>query len=740
VRGTISAHAIQVLDYAHTSIQDENHYGLLIKSSPDSLSHLEPGQVVIARGTIERHAGMPVLAPQEIRVLAKAPAPQPIRVRLASVTSFRYLGVLIETDGDVLASAANTGGAYVNLGDAKDPLKVFLPHKPGRTLAEYSKGDRIRVSGIAMQYCPQPPYNRQYQLLVAGPSALRIVERRWIAPPGLLLAAFLTLLAALGVWWIRERRMSAQRKAMLELNALSEDILNAESAVDIASRFAAAMPPILGLSAAHLYLYNKGTRSLDRVRTRPDAEMVSIPLDNPTGYVAGAAALCFRNRTILHIPDTRKSPFYSAAEDPKPPRSLLLVPAFSQNEIMAILHLENSPNLRRFNRDEQAAAQHFGNLIGTSLRLQEQFSVREHLFRGERVAAAGQLVSGVASELSAPLKTITALAARLQANRDTRDSEGDLNALGVEAARASEIVSRLVSLARSEKSIAETIDLRELLKELIAKREREHVLAGIEVRELSSDEPAVALGSQAQLGQVALNLLLHAEQAARETPDRVITVAVSSRGKRVILEISFPAKPRDLEALSDSAPGSGALLSLAVCQGIVQNHGGTLRVLRSQPAQCRFEMELPAVRPGVLDTTPTSEVRAAQATQFTVLVAEPDLAAQRRLIRMLDMRGHRAVPVASSDEGVDLVQRMRFDISICSMHVESLNWVQFFQRVRHNVSAFVLLAEGHDPDLARIFDGGGGYLLQKPIEDAELDDLLHNIGADVSSGAMAGNG
>jgi CheY-like chemotaxis protein len=107
---------------------------------------------------------------------------------------------------------------------------------------------------------------------------------------------------------------------------------------------------------------------------------------------------------------------------------------------------------------------------------------------------------------------------------------------------------------------------------------------------------------------------------------------------------------------------------------------------------------------------------------------------------MLDLRGHRAVPVASSDEGVDLVQRMRFDVSFCSMHVESLNWVQFFQRVRHNVGAFVLLSEGHDPDLARIFDGGGGYLLQKPIEDADLDGLLHNIDTGVNSGAMAGNG
>jgi hypothetical protein len=40
VRGTISLHAIPVLDYAHIAIQDEQHYGLLIKSSLGSLNHL----------------------------------------------------------------------------------------------------------------------------------------------------------------------------------------------------------------------------------------------------------------------------------------------------------------------------------------------------------------------------------------------------------------------------------------------------------------------------------------------------------------------------------------------------------------------------------------------------------------------------------------------------------------------------------------------------------------------------
>ncbi len=739
VRGTVSTLAIPVLDWAHIAIQDDERYGLILKAPAADLSHLKPGHAILVRGTIVKHGGMPVLVPSEIQVLAEAAPPEPHRASLAHVTSFRYMGVLVETEGDVTGAGENAGGDFINLGDPVQPLKIFLPAASRKSRAAargFANGDRVRVTGLAMQYCLLPPHNRQYQVLIGNLAAARIIEGRWLAPPGFLLAALILLIGALGAWWIRERRMAKQSESMRALNALSEDILNAESAVDIAARLSGTLPRIWNVSGAHLFLFNKGTRTLDRVKVRPDGETLSLPIDASSGSIAAGAALCFRNRTVLAMPDTRKNPFWSPGENPKLPRALLFVPAYSQNELLAVLEIESDPDPRQFSRDEQAAAQHLGNLVAAALRLQEQLSAREHLFRGERVAASGQLISGVAAELGSPLEAIAKLTGKLVSGRTGPEWGRDLHALSLETLRATEIVARLLGLAKSDRSIAEPIDLREIVKELISTREREHKLAGIEVRELASSEAVPALGSRVQLEQVALNLLLQAERTI--SADRTLTIATNTRGKRVILEISFPVEPKEPSPGENPASPEGSGLSMAVCHGIIQNHGGSLRILRSQPCQCRFEMELPAARPSApTEPSPQSQSRAAR--QLTALIIEPDPAMQRRLIRMLDARGHRAVPIASSEEGVEVAQLVRFDVSFCSMNVESLNWVQFFQRVRHSVGAFVLLTESHDPDLTRIFDDGGGYLLTKPVSEADLDHLLDNIINDVGSQAMVGN-
>src|SRR6185369_10979630 len=103
-----------------------------------------------------------------------------------------------------------------------------------------------------------------------------------------------------------------------------------------------------------------------------------------------------------------------------------------------------------FSPEEQAAVQHLANQVAASLKLQEQQKMREQLFHSEKLAATGQLISGVANELSAPLDSIMKLAASLADYEGRAVPEGDLHQLASEARRASEIVERLVSFARQD--------------------------------------------------------------------------------------------------------------------------------------------------------------------------------------------------------------------------------------------------------------------------------------------------
>ena len=111
----------------------------------------------------------------------------------------------------------------------------------------------------------------------------------------------------------------------------------------------------------------------------------------------------------------------------------------------------------------------------------------------------------------------------------------------------------------------------------------------------------------------------------------------------------------------------------------------------------------------------------------TVLMLEPEEFVERRLVEWLSQRGYRVVPVRSSEEGLDLVQRMRFDVVFCSTELRGLNWVEFFDRVRGRVGAFALLAEAFSQDLSTHFRGEGRYVLHKPIEQSQFDKTLAAI-------------
>jgi len=103
------------------------------------------------------------------------------------------------------------------------------------------------------------------------------------------------------------------------------------------------------------------------------------------------------------------------------------------------------------------------------------------------------------------------------------------------------------------------------------------------------------------------------------------------------------------------------------------------------------------------------------------LLLEQEEFVERRLVEWLSIRGYRVVPVRSSEEGLDLVQRMRFDVVFWSTHLRGLNWVEFFDRVRGRVGAFALLAEAFSQDLSTHFRGEGRFVLHKPIDQDQFD-------------------
>jgi GAF domain-containing protein len=726
VRGVVSAPAFHFAEYNTLAIQDGRGGGVLKVARPDSsLERYRPGDELEAQGTVVLENGMTMLAPEKVTLLGHGAAPQPMDLSTRELQSTLHLGELVRTQGTVEEKPGyNAGGALILLPGQEELYRLFIPRAPGAgkaNLERIRKGDTVRVTGIALQYCPHPPYNASYELLVAEVSDVVPIERPPAVPQPVIASGIVVVLLVSFFLWSRERRLRAQRKRLRQTFKLGEEILGASSATTILKRISEALPGIIGVTRVRLYAYNRTAKTLDAIE-QDGAEPESISLSSPPGGTPAGAVACFHYRTLLVIPDIGRSPFPVAAKSGnRSPKSLLFVPMIAQNEVVGVLELDQDDRVRDFSADEQALAQHLGNQIGVALRLLDQRTVQEQLFRTEKMAAVGRLISGVVNELQTPLASITNLARKALEKARGGAAEREVAAIATEAAKASGMVSRLVSYAAAEQVEARPVDIGALLRSLIEFREGDWKATGIRVRDLTSRESIFVLGSQGQLEQVFLNLFVHVEQSLAGAEQKTVIIRTSVLARRLLVEISFTApsearKPEDLAAV------------LGVTRSVIAGHGGEVRLIEKSHSDPRFEVELPAlVKERGAATFASGAAARDGSRRMTALVIEPDEAAQRQLLALLAAHGFRVVPVTNSDAGLDLAQRIRFDAAFCSLHAPGLNWVELSERMHTRVGGFILLSDGYDAELSADFEGDGRFVLAKPLQEKELERVLQMI-------------
>jgi nitrogen-specific signal transduction histidine kinase len=244
------------------------------------------------------------------------------------------------------------------------------------------------------------------------------------------------------------------------------------------------------------------------------------------------------------------------------------------------------------------------------LRELERRRIEQILFDSEKLAATGRLAASIAHEINNPLEAIKN-SLYLLSNKMPPENPNYkfLEIATKETDRVSRILRQMLGFYRPPKM--EATDINRLIEDaegLVEKHLRQN-----RVRLENDLDPRLppVVASADQLKQVLLNILLNAQQAMPEGGNIYVSTRVShgadqefllSDSVHIVIRDTGKGIPDEIlphifEPFFSTKDEKGTGLGLWVSYGIVQNHGGSIRVRSREGRGTTFSIALPIKGP-----------------------------------------------------------------------------------------------------------------------------------------------
>jgi len=247
----------------------------------------------------------------------------------------------------------------------------------------------------------------------------------------------------------------------------------------------------------------------------------------------------------------------------------------------------------------------FQKMVAAMGRRRSESEIR--LLHSEKQASVGRLAAGVAHEINNPLTGVLTYAHMLLRRRDLGDDvRSDLEVIIKSTERVRKIVKGLLDFSRETRLNVEPTEVNEIVQSAISLMENQALLKGVKMRfEPAENLPLLTL-DRSQIQSVLLNIIINALDATDKggaikisTCTSLSVQAAHEKGVEIaVSDTGCGIPPENLNKLFEpffttKQVGQGTGLGLAVSFGIIQRHGGTIRVQSEQGKGSTFVVWLP---------------------------------------------------------------------------------------------------------------------------------------------------
>jgi PAS domain S-box-containing protein len=377
--------------------------------------------------------------------------------------------------------------------------------------------------------------------------------------------------------------------------------------------------------------------------------------------------------------------------------------------------------------------------LGIVRDMTEERMLAEQLLQREKLAAVGQLVSGVAHELNNPLAGIMAFSQLMLAmSGATPDQQDALVTIHKEAKRAAKIVSNLLIFARQRHPERTEADLNQVLQDTLELRRYSLRTHQIDVDTDYDPELPLTWADAFQLQQVILNLLTNAEQALRNHGgEKRITLRTRREGELIVASITDSGPgipPTELDQIfnpffTTKAVGEGTGLGLSISDAIIREHGGQIRVTSRVGEGATFTVELPIVHAPLPRTGEIAVAPERSMAPRTILIVDDEPAIRAAVSLYLEREGHAVDAVASAAEALEHARSRRYDAILLDLRMPDMSGDALFAELQASDpehAARVVFATGDvDSEGARTFlQRAGRPYICKPFALEDVAELL----------------
>jgi len=379
----------------------------------------------------------------------------------------------------------------------------------------------------------------------------------------------------------------------------------------------------------------------------------------------------------------------------------------------------------------------------------EQKRLQEQLQRADRLNALGSLAGGIAHDFNNLLGVIVGYTVLGQSlgpadNARRENAEEVLKA----AAKAKELIRKLLAFSQSHVLHAELLDVNAVLKDL-EKMLGRIIGDTIELRLNLGEDTGCIFADRTQIEQVVMNLVVNARDALPQggvisiTTDKVSAASVAggedvAPGDYVSVCVSDNGVGIDPSVLSKifepffstKKDTGGTGLGLAIVYGVVRQHRGHIRV-ESQPGRgTEMMVRFPWAAASTTPPEPKPALEIEGGTE-TILVMEDSEETLRMLATVLSSLGYKVLTAENGLRGVEVARQYEREIhlvlaDIAMPQMSGPDAVEHIRRERPEARALLFtgfadsaLLEGKSiPDAS---------VLEKPIEPELLARKIREV-------------